>query len=62
MTQPPRARAGAGNGVYLVVTVLALIAVAYLAFQLIGFLVKLAFLVVAFVIGLAAWRAWRGEL
>jgi hypothetical protein len=58
MTQPPRARAGEGSGIYLAVTVLALIVVVYLAFQLIGFLFKLAFLVVAALIALAAWRAW----
>jgi hypothetical protein len=46
---------------YLAVTVIALVAVVYLAFQLIGFLFKLVFLVVAVVIGRAAWRAWRGD-
>jgi hypothetical protein len=60
MTTPPRMRDGERGGLYLAVTVLALIAVAYLALQLIGFLLKLAFLAVAALIGLAAWRAWRG--
>jgi hypothetical protein len=59
MTSPPEAR---GGGIYLVVTALALVAVVYLVFQLIGFLFKLAFLVVAAVIGLAAWRAWKSEV
>jgi hypothetical protein len=48
-----------GGGAYLVITVLALIVVVYLAFQLIGFLFKLAFLVLAALIAVAAWRAWR---
>lgn len=61
MTPPPRARTGEGSGIYLAVIVLALIAAVYLAFQLIGFLFKLAFLVAAVIIGMAAWRAWRGE-
>jgi hypothetical protein len=46
---------------YLVVVCLALVAVVYLAFQIIGFLFKLVFLVAAVFLGLAAWRAWRGE-
>jgi hypothetical protein len=57
VTSPHGAR---GGGVYLLVTFLALLVVVYLAFQLIGFLFKLAFLVVAAVIGRAAWRAWTG--
>lgn len=59
MTARPRGREG--GAAYLAVTVLALIVVVYLAFQVIGFLFKLAFLAVAALIGLAAWRAWKGE-
>jgi hypothetical protein len=58
MTRPG---ARGGGGMYLVVTAVALLVAVYLALQLIGFLFKLAFLVVAAMIGLAAWRAWKGE-
>jgi uncharacterized Tic20 family protein len=58
MTSSSEAR---GGGVYLAVVCIALVAVVYLAFQLIGFLFKLAFLVLAALIGMAAWRAWKGD-
>jgi hypothetical protein len=61
MTSPRGARGGDGAAAYLAVTLLALLVVAYLALQLIGFLFKLAFLVVAALLGLAAWRAWSGK-
>jgi hypothetical protein len=58
MTSSPRTQ---GGGVYLAVTVVALLATVYLAFQVIGFIFKLAFLALAVWIGLRAWRAWNGE-
>jgi hypothetical protein len=58
MTSSPEAR---GGSVYLVVVCVALVAVVYLAFQLIGFLFKLVFLVLAAAIGVAAWGAWKGD-
>jgi hypothetical protein len=60
MTSPPRRREGGEpSGIYLAVTALGLIAVLYLALQLIGFLFKLLFLAAAVLIAVAAWRAWR---
>ena len=58
MTSSPQAR---GGGVYLAVTIVALLVAVYFAFQVIGFLFKLVFLVLAVWIGLRAWRAWKGE-
>jgi hypothetical protein len=55
-----RDRAGSeGRGLYLVITVIALLIAVYLAFQVIGFLIRLALLVAAVLIGMAAYRAWR---
>jgi hypothetical protein len=51
--------AGQGRGLYLVVTVVALLIAVYLALQVIGFLVRLALLVAAVLIGMAAYRAWK---
>ena len=50
---------GEGRGLYLVVTIVALLIAVYLALQVIGFLVRLALLVAAVLIGMAAYRAWR---
>ncbi len=50
---------GEGRGLYLVITVIALVIAVYLAFQVIGFLVRLALLVAAVLIGMAAYRAWK---
>ena len=43
----------------LVVTVVALLVAVYLAFQVIGFLVRLALLVAAIFIAIAAYRSWK---
>jgi hypothetical protein len=59
MTSSPEARSG---GLYLAVTIVALLVAVYLAFQVIGFLFKLVLLALAVWIGLRAWRAWRGEV
>ena len=50
---------GRSSGFYLAVTVLALIVAVYLALQVLGFLLKLLLLVVAAVVALSAYRAWR---
>ncbi len=47
------------SGLYLAITVIALLIAVYLALQVIGFLFKLAFLVLAVIIAMAAFRAWR---
>jgi hypothetical protein len=46
-------------GLYLLVLCVALIATAYLALQVLGFLLKLAFLAAAALLAVAAARAWR---
>ena len=43
---------------YLTVTVVALLVSVYLAFQVIGFLLRVALLVLAIVVAVAAYRAW----
>jgi hypothetical protein len=50
-----------GGGLSLVVIVLALFVIVYLAFQIIGALFRLLFLVTAVVIAIGAWRAWRAR-
>jgi hypothetical protein len=45
----------------IVFTVVALLVAVYLAFQVIGFLVRLALLVAAVLIAVAAYRAWRNS-
>jgi hypothetical protein len=47
------------GGLSLAVTVAALLVAIYLAFQIIGFLFKLLFLVAAVLVAWSAWRAWR---
>jgi hypothetical protein len=47
------------GGLSLAVTVAALLVAIYLAFQIIGLLFKLLFLVAAILVARAAWRAWR---
>jgi hypothetical protein len=49
----------AHSGLYLAITVLALLVAVYFALQLLAFFLKLAFLVLAVVIAVAAYRAWR---
>jgi hypothetical protein len=47
------------GGLYLALTVLALLLAVYFALQILGFLFKLLFLVAALLLARAAWRAWR---
>jgi hypothetical protein len=61
VSEPPRAERRGRDGRYLAVTAIALMVAVYLAFQLIGFLFKLLFLAAAVVIGLSAYRAWKGS-
>ena len=45
---------------YLVVTVVALLLAVYFALQVIGFLFKVVFLVLAVVVAYVAYNAWQG--
>ena len=55
-----RQAAGQGRSLApIVVTVVALLLAVYLAFQVIGFLVRLALLVAAVLIAIAAYRTWQ---
>ena len=49
-----------GSFRYLVITIVALLLAVYFALQVIGFLAKLVFLVLAVVVAYAAYNAWRG--
>jgi hypothetical protein len=59
MTANRRAERAGGGGLYLAITVVALIVAVWLAVQVIGFLLRLILLVAAALIALAAYRAWR---
>jgi hypothetical protein len=48
------------SGLYLVVTVVALLIAVYFALQVIGFLFKLLFLSLAVVVAYVAYNAWQG--
>jgi membrane protein implicated in regulation of membrane protease activity len=61
MTASRRAERGGGGGLYLAITVIALIVAVWLAVQVIGFLLRLILLVIAALIALAAYRAWRAR-
>jgi hypothetical protein len=52
-------RESTGRGVYLLVTVVALLLAVYLALQVIGFLFKLLFLALAAAVAYHAYQAWR---
>ena len=51
-------RTGRG-GFYLALSVVALIVAVWLALQVIGFLLRLMLLVIAALVAVAAYRAWR---
>ena len=51
-------RTGRG-GLYLALSVVALIVAVWLALQVIGFLLRLMLLVIAALVAVAAYRAWR---
>ena len=51
---------GAQGGLYLALTIVALLVAVYFALQLLAFVLKLVFLVLAAVVAVAAYRAWRG--
>jgi hypothetical protein len=57
-TRPDRVGRG-HSGLHLALTVAALLVTVYLAFQVIGFLVRFALLVAAGLIAFAAYRAWE---
>jgi hypothetical protein len=48
-----------GRGIYLLVTVIALVVAVYLALQVIGFFFKLVFLALAAAVGYYAYQVWR---
>jgi threonine/homoserine/homoserine lactone efflux protein len=50
-----------GRGVYLAVTVAALLVAVWLAFQILGFLLKLLLFAAAVVVAFMAYGAWRAE-
>lgn len=52
---------GARAGLYLALTVLALIVAVYLIFQLLGFVFKLVFFAAVLLIAVAAIRAWMSS-
>jgi hypothetical protein len=47
-------------GLYFAVVVIALVAALWLMLHILGFLFKLIFFVLIVLVGLAAYRAWRG--
>jgi hypothetical protein len=55
------ARSDSRSGMYLVVTIVALVVAVYLTLQILAFVLKLALLVLAVIVGLAAWRAWTAS-
>jgi hypothetical protein len=57
-TDPETPRSGGRAGLYVAVTVIALLVTVYLIFQLIGFVFKLLFFAAVVLIGFAALRAW----
>jgi hypothetical protein len=62
--QPDRAggsTSGARAGLYLALTVLALIIAVYLIFQLLGFVFKLLFFAAVLLIAVAGIRAWMSS-
>jgi hypothetical protein len=50
------------QGLYFALIVLALIVALWLALQIIGFLFKVVFFALIALIGIAAYRAWRGSV
>jgi hypothetical protein len=48
-------------GLYFAIVVLALVVALWLAFQIIGVFIKLILLALIVLIGVAAYRAWRGS-
>ena len=48
------------SGLYLAITVAAVLVAVYFAFQVIGFLFKLFFLALAVAVAWVAYKAWRG--
>jgi hypothetical protein len=52
---------GARAGLYIALTVLALIVAVYLIFQLLGFVFKLLFFAAVLLIAVAAIRAWMSS-
>jgi Flp pilus assembly protein TadB len=52
-------RESEGRGVYLLVTVLALLLAVYLALQVIGLLFRLVFLALVAAVAYYAYQAWR---
>jgi hypothetical protein len=53
-----RSTSGSRAGLYLLLTVVALIVAVYLIFQLLGFVFKLLFFAAVLLIAVAAIRAW----
>ena len=47
-------------GLYFAIVVIALVAALWLALNILGFLFKLVFFALIVLVGLAAYRAWRG--
>ena len=47
------------SALYLAITVVALLVTAYLAFQVLGFVLKLLFFAAVVLVAVAAFRAWR---
>jgi hypothetical protein len=56
-----RSTSGARAGIYLALTVLALILAVYLIFQLLGFVFKLLFFAAVLLIAVAGIRAWMSS-
>jgi hypothetical protein len=50
-----------GRGVYLAVTIVALVVAVWLAFQILGFLLKLLLFAAAVVVAFMAYGAWRAQ-
>jgi membrane protein implicated in regulation of membrane protease activity len=49
------------RGVYLAVTIVALVVAVWLGFQILGFLLKLLLFVAAVVVAFMAYGAWRAQ-
>jgi hypothetical protein len=60
--RPDRAGAGGRRGLHLVVIAVALLLTVYLAFQVLGALVRLGLLLAAVLIALVTYRAWRRRM
>ena len=54
-----RQEGGAPSGLYLALTIVALLVAVYFALQLLALVLKVVFLVLAVVVAVAAYRAWR---